>query len=113
MPAVLHPMMLAAGIALFVLAILLWRYSSRHTIDVKGAAVSSGAAAIFNRKFPTVPKDMRDKYDHVAGQKSNVGRAKAAGGTLFRAALAKLAFFLSLGAFLIGLMSIILAFYWK
>jgi hypothetical protein len=113
MPAVVHPMMLAAGLALIALGILLWRYSARHTIDVKGAAISSGASAIFGKKFPTVPQDMRDKFDNVANQKSHTGKAKAAGGTLFRAALAKLAFFLSLGAFLTGLISIILALYWK
>ncbi|MEQ1649368.1 MAG: hypothetical protein ABL898_12335 [Hyphomicrobiaceae bacterium] len=112
MPAVLHPLMLTSGIALLVLGILLWRYSARHSIDVKGAAISSGAAAIFSKKFPTVPQDMRDKFDNVANQTSHAGKAKAAGGTLFRAALAKLAFFLSLGSLLIGLIAIILAFYW-
>lgn len=113
MPALSHPYLLAAGVLLALVAVWLWRFSSRHGIDVKGAAISSGASAAWRREMPQVPDDIRQKYERIAAEKSHAGKARMAGSTLVKAGLAKVAFLASLIAFAASAIATAAAFLWK
>lgn len=113
MPTISHPYLLVLGIVLALVALWLWRFSSRHGIDIKGAAISSGASAAWRRELPQVPDDIRQKYDRIAAEKSNVGKTKVAGTTLVKAGLAKVAFLASLVMFAAGAIAAAAAFLWK
>lgn len=113
MSAVHHPYLLVIGVILLAAGTWLWRYSNRHGIDIKGAAISSGATAAWRREMPQVPGDIQDKYNRIAAEKSHLGKAKAASGTVIRAGLAKVAFLVSLVVLAGGLGAIVAALLWK
>ncbi|HRK20045.1 MAG TPA: hypothetical protein PK970_13905 [Hyphomicrobiaceae bacterium] len=112
MPAIAHPYLLVTGLVLALVGIWLWRFSSRHGIDIKGAAISSGTSAAWRRELPQVPDDIRQKYERIAAEKSHVGKAKVAGTTLVKAGLAKVAFLASLVMFAAAAIATAAAFFW-
>lgn len=112
MTQVLHPYLLAGGVVLALVGVWLWRFSSRHDIDIKGAAITSGATAAWRRELPQVPDDLRRKYDRIAAETSHVGKARAAGTTLVKAGLAKVAFLASLVMFAAAIAATAAAFFW-
>lgn len=111
--ALSHPLLLVLGLVLALVGIWLWRFSSRHGIDIKGAAISSGASAAWRRELPQVPDDIRQKYERIAAETSHVGKARAAGTTLVKAGLAKVAFLASLVTFAAAAIATAAAFFWK
>ena len=96
------PLLLAVGIAIFSLGIVLWRWASRHSIDVRGAALSSAFTAARSRQMPALPHELKSKLDAVAAEPSHVGKVKAVGGSVARHFLAKVATMASVAAFLGG-----------
>ena len=111
---VIHsPILLSLGLAALLLGIILWRWSSRHSLNLKGAALGTAYSAIKGGKMPTVPGDLKAQYDKIAAEGSNVGRAKAVGGTVARHFLAKAAGMVGLAGLLAGVIMIALSLLWK
>lgn len=107
------PLLLGIGAALFVLSILLWRWAARHRINVRGAAMSSAYAAVKGGNIPTLPDDIKAQFDKVAAANGRVGRAKVAGGSVFRHVLARIASLAALGSLAAGIAAIALSVLWK
>lgn len=96
MPAIPHPYLLAAGIVLFLIGIWCWRWSSRHAIDLKGAAIGAAWQSATSRQIPDVPDDIKGKFTEIANQPSHVGKAKRAGGIAVRHFIAQVVWIASL-----------------
>ena len=111
--AIHSPILLGLGIAAFLLGIVLWRWSSRHSINLKGAAISSAYSAVKGGNIPAVPDALKVQYDKVAAETSNVGRARVVGGSVARHFIAKVVGWAGLAAFLSGGVMIALSFLWK
>ena len=89
MTMIANPGLLAGGIVAILLGIWLWRWSARHAIDLKGAAMSAAWQGVRTGKIPDVPDDLKTKYQAVAGQGSHAGKAATAGGIAARHVVAK------------------------
>jgi len=111
--AVFSPVLLIAGISLLVLGVLLWRWSSRYSIDLRGAALGTAYAAAKSGKMPGMPEGLRPHLDKVSAETTNMGRAKVVGGSVARHFLAKVAGWASMIGFLAGAALIALALLWK
>lgn len=107
------PLMLAFGIAAVALGVMFWRWSARHGIDLKGAAVSGAFAAVKSRKMPTIPDQLQIHLDAVAAQKTNVGRAQIVGGSVARHFIAKAVGLVSYIALIGGMVTIAASLLWK
>jgi hypothetical protein len=111
--AVHSPLMLAIGIGACWLGVVLWRWAGRHSIDLKGAAISSAYAAAKGRSVPTLPGQLKSHIDAVSAETSNIGRAKVVGGSVARHFVAKVATMASLASIVGGVVMIALSVLWK
>ena len=111
--AIHSPMLLGVGIVVFVLGWLLWRWASRHGIDLKGAAIGSAYAAAKSRTIPAMPDQLKRQLDAVAAEKSNVGRAKVVGSSVALYFIAKVVNIVGLVSLLAGAIMIALSILWK
>ncbi len=107
------PVLLGLGLAVFTFGVLLWRWASRHSIDLKAAAISGAFAAVRTGAVPSVPAQLRMHIDAVSAQPTNVGRAKVVGGSVARHFLAKVATMASLIALTAGAAMVALSIFWK
>lgn len=113
MPAIPHPYLIALGLALVLIGIWCWRWSSRHAIDLKGAAIGAAFDGAVNRKIPAVPEDIRSKVDRIASETTSIGRAKTAGGIAARHFIAQVVWIASLVSLAGGAGLIAAGFLWK
>ncbi len=88
MPHIAHPVWLAAGIGIFLVGLWFWRWSSRNSIDVKGAAFGAAWQGVRKGKLD-VPEDIRSKFNEIAAEQSHSRRAAKAGGTVAKHFIAK------------------------
>jgi hypothetical protein len=88
MPDIAHPTWLAAGFGLFLIGLWFWRWSSRNSIDVKGAAIAAAWQGARQGKLD-VPDDLKAKYQAITNEPSHTRRAAKAGGTVARHFIAK------------------------
>lgn len=107
------PILLAFGIAAVALGVTFWRWSARHGIDLKGAAVSGAFSAVRSWKMPTMPDQLQVHLDAVAAQKTNVGRAKVVGGSVARHIMARAVGLASYIALIGGMVAIAASLLWK
>lgn len=89
MHAIPHPYLLTFGAVVFLIGAWCWRWSSRHAIDLKGAAIGAAWQSARSRKLPAVPEDIKGKFKEIAREPSHVGRAKKAGGIAARHVVAQ------------------------
>ncbi len=113
MPTIPHPYLLAAGVVLFLIGVWCWRWSSRHAIDLKGAAIGAAFQGAINRKIPDVPEDIKSKVDRITSESSNIARAKTAGGIAARHFIAQVMWIASLVSLAGGAGLIAAGFLWK
>ena len=111
--AVHSPILLGLGIAAFLLGIMFWRWSSRHSVDFKGAAISSAYSAVRGGKMPSVPDGLKAHIDKVAAETTHVGRAKVVGGSVARHFIAKVVAWAGVAALLSGAVMIAASLLWK
>ena len=107
------PLLLGVGAGLLVLGVLFWRWASRHRINLSGAALSTAYAAVKGGSMPTVPDDLKARYDTVAAASSNAARAKLVGGSVARHLLARFVSIAGLVSMLAGLALIAASVLWK
>jgi hypothetical protein len=112
MPNIAHPTWLAAGIALFLIGVWFWRWSQRHSLDVKSAAIGAAWQGARSGKLD-VPDDLKAKFQDIANEKSNTRRAAKAGGTVARHFLAKIFGMVGLVGMLSGLALAAAGIWWK
>jgi hypothetical protein len=113
MPVIAHPYALAVGAVLFLIGIWAWRWSSRHAIDLKGAALGAAWQGARSRKIPDVPDDLKSKFDEIANETSNVKRAQKAGGTVARHFVAQVMGIVGLIGLLGGIALMAAGVFWK
>lgn len=88
--AIPNPTLFALGIGVLIVGFLMWRWAGRNSVSVAGAALSTAVASARSGKvIPTVPDDIKDKFDKVVSADSHTERAKIVGGTVARHFIAK------------------------
>ena len=112
-PAVHGPYLLLTALLLFLVVFGFWPHTNRHSIDIRGAAISAGTSAALRGQMPNVPDHLKQKYAEIAQQQTHSGKARAAGKTVFRAGLAKVASLLSLICLVSAAIAIAAALFWK
>jgi hypothetical protein len=111
---VIHsPVLLGIGLAAMVLGLLMWRWSSRNSVNLKGAAVSAALATARSGKMPTMPGELQGHLDKVVSAGSHAERAKVVGGTVARHFMAKVVGWVGLAVLLAGAAMIAAALLWK
>lgn len=113
MPAIPHPYAVAAGVLVFLIGLWAWRWSSRHAIDLKGAALGAAWQGARSRKLPDMPDEIKTKFDAIANETSNVKRAQKAGGTVARHFVAQVMGIVGLIGLLGGVALIAAGVFWK
>lgn len=108
-----HPYLLAIGIALFLLGIWFWRWSSRNAIDLKGAAIGAAFQGAVRRQIPDIPDDIKSKISQVTSEQSNIKRAQKAGTLAARHAVAQVVWITSLVCLVAGATLTVAGFYWR
>jgi hypothetical protein len=88
MPAIAHPTWLLAGLAVFLVGTWFWRWSSRNSLDLKGAAMTTAWQAARKGKLD-MPEDLKSRVADIANETSNSRRAVKAGSTVMRHFIAK------------------------
>jgi len=111
--AIHSPAMLIAGLVLLAVGAMLWRWSARYSIDLRGAALGTAFAAAKSRTLPSVPEGLRPHLDKVSAETTNMGRAKAVGGSVVRHFLAKVAGWASMASIFAGVVLVALSVLWK
>jgi hypothetical protein len=112
MPHIAHPALLAAGLITFLIGVWFWRWSSRNAIDVKGAALGAAWQGVKSGRVD-VPDDLKQKYEAIANEKSNVRRAGKAGGTVVRHFIAQVFGLIGIAGMLGGLGLAAAGIWWK
>jgi hypothetical protein len=102
MPSIASPTLLGIGLAVLLVGIWLWRWSSRNAIDVKGAAIGAAWHGVRKGEL-AVPEDIKSKLDAIAAEKGHLRQATKAGTTVARHFLAKVVFIGSLMTTALGL----------
>jgi hypothetical protein len=110
-PFVHHPWLAAAGLGLLVVGYLMRRWAARHNlIDMaKDSAIGAAMASVRSGKVPTIPQEIAGRFDAVAAEKTNLGRAKSVAGMAVRGYLAMFIGFAGWIALLCGLGLIVAA----
>ena len=111
--AIHSPILLGLGLVALLLGFYLWRWSSRNSLNLKGAALGTAYSAIKGGKMPTVPDDLKAQYDKIAAEGTNAGRANAVGGTVARHFMAKVTGLAGLAGLLGGAVMVALSVLWK
>ena len=111
--AIPHPYLLAAGVVLLLIGIWCWRWSSRHAIDLKGAAIGAAFQGAIKRQIPDIPEDIKSKIDQVTAEQSNLKRAQKAGTLAARHFVAQAVWIASLVCLAGGAALVAAGFYWK
>ena len=112
MPAIANPTLLVIGFVVFLIGLWLWRWSSRNSIDIKGAAVGAAWQGVRQGRLD-IPDDIKSKITDLANEQSNVGRAKKAGGMAVRHAMAQVVGIAGLIGVLLGLALAAAGIWWK
>lgn len=112
MPAIANPTLLVAGLIVLLVGLWLWRWSSRNSIDIKGAAVGAAWQGVRQGRVD-IPDDIKSKITDLTKEQSNVGRAKKAGGMAFRHALAQVVGIAGLVGMVLGLALAAAGIWWK
>ena len=111
--AIHSPILLGLGALTLILGLFFWRWAGRHSLNFSGAALSTALSAVKSGKMPSVAGDLRARFDQVAAEQSNVGRAKLVGGSVARHFIAKAARLVGLVGLLGGAGMIAVAIFWK
>lgn len=111
MPTIHHPYLLVAGIIVFVVGWLLFRWSGRH--DMKGLAVDAAWTAAKSRGKTAMTPEIQAKLDALKADASAVGRTKQVAGMAARHFVAQVAGIASYIAILAGIGLAAFAFLWK
>ncbi len=111
MPSIANPTLLAIGIAIFILGILLRRWSSRHSLTDQ--LTDAAWEAVKARDSGVIGREVRGKLDEINRSGSNFGKAKAVAGYGFRHAVAQVVGIAGLVALLGGLVLSALGVLWK
>ncbi len=101
MTAIHHPLLFAAGVGIFVIGIMLYRWSARH--DLKGLAVDAAWKAASSRGKTAITPELQAKLDAFNADASTVGRTKQVAGLTIRHFLAQVVGLVSYAAILGGL----------
>jgi hypothetical protein len=112
MSAIAHPIWFAVGCALFVVGLWFWRWASRNSLDLKGAAVGAAWQGVKQGRLD-VPDDLKNKFHDIASESSNTKRAAKAGGMAARHFLAKIFSIVGLVGMLGGLALAAAGIWWK
>lgn len=75
MSSLANPTLFAAGIALVLIGIWLWRVSARMVIDVTGAALGEAWQSVRGRRMPGMPDEIKSRLNEVTGEQSHVRKA--------------------------------------
>ena len=110
--AIARPGWLIAGIVIFLLGVWLWRWSSRNSIDIKGAAVGAAWQGVRQGRLD-VPDDLKQRYNDVAGESTNSKRALKAANMGARHFMAKVVGLMGLAGILGGLALAAVGIWWK
>lgn len=113
MPQIANPTLLGVGLLVLLIGIWMWRWSSRQVIDVKGMALGAAWDGVKKGQIPSVPDELKSRFTDIAAEKSNVGRAKKAGGTVARHFLGRMVGIASFIAVLVGLGLMAAGIWWK
>lgn len=111
MNALSHPYLLAFGGVLLVMGFWLWRWASRH--DLKGMAVDAAWQIAKARGDLKAETELGNRIKDLAGDASNVSRARKATGYAVRHVLAQAASIAAALAMLGGAGIMAAAFYLK
>jgi hypothetical protein len=112
MPPIAHPNWLIAGIVVFLLGLWFWRWSSRNSIDLKGAAIGAAWQGVKQGKLD-VPEDLKQRYTDIAGERSNTKRAMKAANMGARHFIAKVFGLIGLAGMIGGLALAAAGIWWK
>lgn len=112
MPAIAHPTWLGIGVLLFLIGLWFWRWSSRNSIDVKGAALGAAWQGVRQGRLD-MPEDIKSRMTDIANETSNTRRATKAGGMAARHFIAKLFGLVGLVGMLGGLALAAAGLWWK
>lgn len=113
MSSIANPNLLGAGVLLLMVGIWLWRWSSRHVIDVKGAAIGAAWQGVRHGRVPDVPDDIKSKFDAVAGKSTHTGKAVKVASIGARHYFGRLIGFLSIIALLIAVSLMAAGIWWR
>lgn len=112
MPAINHPTWFAIGCVLFLIGVWFWRWASRNSVDLKGAAVGAAWQGVRQGRVD-VPDELKNRFNEIASESSNAKRATKAGGMAVRHALAKVFTIVGLVGMLGGLALAAAGVWWK
>ncbi len=111
--AIHNPIVFGIGIAALIAGFMLWRWASRNSVNLKGAALSTAISTARSGKIPSVPDELKGHFDKVAGAGSHTERAKVVGGTVARHFMAKVVGLAGLVGVLAGIAMIAAGVFWK
>jgi hypothetical protein len=112
MSAIAHPVWVVVGGILFLVGLWFWRWASRNSIDLKGAAVGAAWQGVRERRLD-VPEDLKNRFNEIAGEASNTKRAAKAGSMAARHFMAKVFSIIGLIGMLGGLAVAAAGIWWK
>jgi hypothetical protein len=112
MPAIAHPTWLGLGILLFLAGLWFWRWSSRNSLDLKGAAMSAALQGVRQGRLD-MPDDLKSRVKDIANETSNTKRVAKAGGMAARHFIAKIFGLVGLAGMLGGLALAAAGIWWK
>jgi hypothetical protein len=112
MPAIAHPTWFAIGCVLFLVGLWFWRWASRNSLDLKGAAVGAAWQGVKQGRLD-VPDDLKNRFNDIASETSNTKRAAKAGSMAARHFLAKVFSIVGLVGMLGGLALAAAGIWWK
>jgi hypothetical protein len=111
--AIHNPTLFGIGLAVLIVGFLLWRWASRNSVNLAGAALSTAVSSARSGKMPTVPDDLKGHLDKVVSAGSNAARAKVVGGTVARHFMAKVVGMAGMVGVLLGLALSAAGIFWK
>lgn len=109
MNALSHPYLLAGGSIALILGLLLRRWASRH--DLKDLAIDAAWQVAKARGDLGTKTELGSRFENLAAETSNTGRAKLAAGYAARHAAAQIAGLAGLLGLVVGAALIGAAFY--
>lgn len=112
MPSIANPAWLIAGVVVFVIGVWFWRWSSRNSIDLKGAAMDAAWQGVRQRKLD-VPDDLKQRYTEIANEASHTKRAVKAANMGARHFIAKVFGLIGLAGMIGGLALAGIGIWWK
>jgi hypothetical protein len=111
MPQIANPTLLLAGLAVFVIGLLLRRWASRHSLTDQ--LTDAAWEAVKARDAGVIGREIKGRIDDINRAGSHLGRAKAAAGYGVRHVVAQIVSIAGLVAILGGLVLGALGVMWK